>query len=343
MAPALAALRGALVLLLLLALLLAALALAPARGPPPPPPRLGGGGGGRPVRGPKKPPSERFLRYRAWKYARPRLARAPLPPGAPRVRGRVALVVPYRDNPRQGRAAQLGRFLEFFAGGGLGAREGPGFDVFVVEQSAGARFNRGLLLDAGFLAAEDAAARAGAPPYESVVVHDVDLLPDRAALAAYGARPDRPVHLSAPSVYGKYPSDVFLGGALALSPADFRRAGGFPTHVFGWGAEDDIFYDRLAAAGVAGVWDNARGRITEMPHPTSIGVPGEANPRHWEDHMGDAGRGGAAVSGLPCLGGLLGGPRVRVRRAGPPAHVRVLVDVPPGADAPGADIFCARE
>jgi hypothetical protein len=255
----------------------------------------------------------------------------------------VALVVPYRDNPRQGRAAQLARFLEFFAGGGLGAREGPGFDVFVVEQREGARFNRGLLLNAGFLAAEAAAAEAGAPPYESVVLHDVDLLPDRAALAAYGARPDRPVHLSAPSVYGKYPEKVFLGGALALSPATFRRAGGFPTDVFGWGAEDDILYDRLVATGVAGVWDNPRGRVAEMPHPTSIGVPGEANPRHWEDHMGDAARGGAAASGLPCMTPAALAGRLTVRRAAAPPHTRVRLEVPAGADAPGADFFCARE
>lgn len=341
MARALTAIRGALVLLLLLALLLAALAIASAGTKIGAPPRLGGSE--RPPRRGKKPPSGAYLRFRAWREARPRLARAPLPPGAPRVRGRVALIVPYRDNPRQGRAAQLARCLEFFAGGGLGAREGPGFDVFVVEQSDGALFNRGLVKNVGFIAASAAAAEAGAPPYESVIFHDVDLLPDRAALAAYGARPDRPICVAAPGVWDKYPYPEFFGGAVALSPADFRRAGGYPTHVFGWGGEDDILYDRLAASGISRVWDNARGRIEEMPHPTSQGVPGEANPRRWEDLMGDEKRGRGATSGLPCMTDAVLAGRMAMRRVASPPHTRIYLEVPPGADVPGADLFCANE
>ena len=92
---------------------------------------------------------------------RSRFRRAPRPP-------LIALVVPYRPQAEQDRAAQLAAFLEHTARF-LSASAAARFVVIVAQQSDdGRKFNRGALLNAGFREAQ----RLG---IASVVFHDVDV------------------------------------------------------------------------------------------------------------------------------------------------------------------------
>ena len=78
---------------------------------------------------------------------RSRFRRAPRPP-------LIALVVPYRPQAEQDRAAQLAAFLEHTARF-LSASAAARFVVIVAQQSDdGRKFNRGALLNAGFREAQ---------------------------------------------------------------------------------------------------------------------------------------------------------------------------------------------
>lgn len=158
----------------------------------------------------------------------------------------IAIVVPYRPQREQDRAAQLDAFLRhmaaFVAGSG-GARHGvpsltigagiaaPGvrFVVIVAQQSDdGRKFNRGQLLNAGYWEAQRVAGPGG---LASVILHDVDLLPPAGLRPWYAAAPKRhaPVHLAG-SGWGKYdmPGYDFFGGVTAFHPCDVRICP-FPT------------------------------------------------------------------------------------------------------------------
>ena len=143
---------------------------------------------------------------------------------------RFVVVVPYRDTPGQGRAAQLDRLRARFRGVA---------EVLVVEQTREGKFNRGALLNAG--------VDLLPPDGDGVVLHDVDLLPDDDAFSYYGLL--RPVHLANRWVkYKHLRDDLFLGGVVGMARETFLAAGGFPNNLWGWGGEDDELCRRLSAA-----------------------------------------------------------------------------------------------
>lgn len=163
---------------------------------------------------------------------------------------RLAIVVPFRDNKHQNRAGQLKKFvpemLRFLEAGvkklGLvGKRE---YKIIVVEQSDdGMDFNRGQLLNVGFNLAKGAG-------FDYVVYHDVDLLSKKGLGAEwYLWYPEKPVHIGG-GWKDKYSYYTFVGGAFSISVADNEKVGGFPNNFWGWGGEDDAFYNRMSAAGL---------------------------------------------------------------------------------------------
>ena len=131
---------------------------------------------------------------------------------------RVA-IVPYRD-----RAPQLRRLLP--------ALERAFDRVVVCEQAGTLPFNRGAVRNLGFVL-------AGLPPEAVVCFHDVDLLPD----------PDRFRYRLEPpfgTVLHLSGHRHCLGGIVVCRAADFARAGGYPTALWGWGGEDVELERRLA-------------------------------------------------------------------------------------------------
>lgn len=159
----------------------------------------------------------------------------------------IAIIVPFREQPGQDRRSQLKAFQERMADVLRGAR----FLVIIAEQTVdGCAFNRGALLNAGYLEARKLA------PLASVILHDVDLLPSNGLRQLYlqPPRPSMPMHLAGPSSWAKYADmagyeEIFFGGVTALHPPDFERCNGYPNNYWGWGMEDDQLRMRVQASG----------------------------------------------------------------------------------------------
>jgi hypothetical protein len=109
--------------------------------------------------------------------------------------------------------------------------------LHVVEQADTRPFNRGALLNAGFMLAADNA--------DYVCMHDVDLLP----IWADYAWPDVPARLALHGL-GKQHRYFYFGGATAVSVADFRALNGFSNGYWGWGYEDYDLRLRILASGL---------------------------------------------------------------------------------------------
>ena len=112
--------------------------------------------------------------------------------------------------------------------------------VVVVEQCDDHPFNRGSLLNAGYLKARDNGA-------ERVILHDVDLVPDDRLLAMYSEPWPRPiVHFGAR--FTRYNnSDRYFGGVHGFVGGYFP---GYPNHYYGWGGEDDALRRRVRRSNV---------------------------------------------------------------------------------------------
>ena len=210
---------------------------------------------------------------------RSRFRRAPRPP-------LIALVVPYRPQAEQDRAAQLAAFLEHTARF-LSASAAARFVVIVAQQSDDNRkFNRGALLNAGFREAQRLGTLA------SVIFHDVDLLPSAGLLRHYCAPPARGecVHLAGAGAWSKYDlagyADAFLGGVAAFQPDDFARCNGFPNDYWGWGLEDDQLRLRAAASGVRVVRPPAgAGRFDDLDELALLGALNRPAERARKRHL----------------------------------------------------------
>jgi len=160
----------------------------------------------------------------------------------------VAVIVPYRDDPGKSTRYNQWHHLKERLAWQI-KRSNISWLLVLVEQSRdGQKFNRGELLNIGFLEAQRYCEGTGMQEcFESVIFHDVDMVPDTHMLSYYELRPQRgePVHLSAPEILGssKYCDEYgeenpWIGGVLALHPQDFISCNGFALGYWGWGYED---------------------------------------------------------------------------------------------------------
>lgn len=135
---------------------------------------------------------------------------------------KLAIIVPYRD-----RQEQLDRFIthidQFFQDKDIE------YDVLVVEQDNDKPFNRGKLLNVGFLELYE--------NYDYFCFHDVDMLPEDADYSYV----NKPTHMAVEVENNEwellYP-DYF--GGVTLFPTDqFFQVNGYSNEYWGWGFEDD--------------------------------------------------------------------------------------------------------
>lgn len=116
------------------------------------------------------------------------------------------IIVPYRE-----RSAHLAQFLSHMA------IHYPAIDICIVEQAPGKPFNRGKLLNVGFLQS------AG---YRHYIFHDVDMLP---VDAKYETKHNVTVLQLAKSdiqLFG------YLGGVTRFGPIVFKEAGGYHNDYY---------------------------------------------------------------------------------------------------------------
>ena len=142
--------------------------------------------------------------------------------------------------PLRGRETQLKLFLQHmhqFLPAQL-----INYQIFVIEQEDEFAFNRGKLMNIGYVESLNLN-----PSACCFIFHDVDLLP-RDQRNIYSCSLTGPRHICAFVNEFRYTllyASLF-GGAVAITRSDFKEINGFPNIYFGWGGEDDDLSRRVA-------------------------------------------------------------------------------------------------
>uniref|UniRef100_A0A0R3RJQ2 Beta-1,4-N-acetylgalactosaminyltransferase n=1 Tax=Elaeophora elaphi TaxID=1147741 RepID=A0A0R3RJQ2_9BILA len=151
-------------------------------------------------------------------------------------RHRVAIIIPYRD-----REAHLRILLHNLHS--LLTKQQLDYAIFVVEQHENETFNRGKLMNVGYVEA------IKLYDWQCFVFHDVDLLAedDRNIYSC----PDQPRHMSVAinKFQYKLPYGSLFGGICAMRTEQFVKVNGFSNSYWGWGGEDDDLSMRVTSAG----------------------------------------------------------------------------------------------
>jgi len=154
---------------------------------------------------------------------------------------KIAIIVPYRDlHPAQKRAEHLKKFIAYmgpFMEKAISQfNNNASFHIFIVEQSPEHKFNRGALLNLGFL-------QATKQGYNVFIFHDVDLLPGEAIASYYVKNPEIPIHIA--RCWDRYKGEEYLGGIISISGKNYTDLNGYPNNYWGWGGEDDELRRRV--------------------------------------------------------------------------------------------------
>ncbi|KAL1497182.1 hypothetical protein ABEB36_008181 [Hypothenemus hampei] len=144
---------------------------------------------------------------------------------------KTALVIPYRN-----RIEQLNIFVNYMHQ--FLQRQNIHYRIIVVEQNDTLPFNRAKMLNFGAKLAMDL-------NYSCLILHDVDLIP-LATGNLYGCL-SKPRHMSSSLDTFRYnlPYLTLFGGAIAILSDQFKDVNGMSNSFYGWGGEDDDFYQRL--------------------------------------------------------------------------------------------------
>jgi len=141
---------------------------------------------------------------------------------------KVAILIPYKD-----REENLLTMLSYLHP--MLQRQEISYCVFVVEQFDDGRFNKGLLMNSGFLEIQKTFGH-----FDCFVFHDVDMIPedDRNIFLCQ----ENPVHLS--------PSVSHWAGVTMIKPDQFLEANGYSNMFWGWGFENSDMEFRLNEKGL---------------------------------------------------------------------------------------------
>ncbi|KAK0429053.1 hypothetical protein QR680_011162 [Steinernema hermaphroditum] len=148
----------------------------------------------------------------------------------------VAIIVPFRDRNEHLRVFL--RHMHSFL-----AKQQIAYTIFIVEQVAGETFNRGKLMNVGFVEAQKMCN------WSCFIFHDVDLLPEDDRNLYTCA--DQPKHLSVAIDKFQYRGrgDFAFGGVTAMTKEQMAKMNGYSNDFWGWGGEDTDMYERLTLAG----------------------------------------------------------------------------------------------
>ncbi|KAL0281041.1 UNVERIFIED_CONTAM: hypothetical protein PYX00_002156 [Menopon gallinae] len=149
----------------------------------------------------------------------------------------VAIIIPYMDRWRH--LTTLLNYLHPFL-----KRQRIRHKIYVVEQYGNETFNKGSIMNAGFIEAMKDEI------YHCFIFHDVDLIPENDQ-NMYSC-PQMPRHLSVAVNELKYmlPYPELVGGVLAIRPEHYFKVNGYSNFFWGWGGEDDDMAYRLSQSGL---------------------------------------------------------------------------------------------
>lgn len=144
---------------------------------------------------------------------------------------KLGIIVPYRK-----RFKQLQRFMNYMPE--FLARQNLEYEIIIVEQMGEEDFNRGALLNAGFLEAKQRGC-------DYVIFHDVDLLP-RYVDYSYADVPLEMVEkILDPETEEGFQinmadlTDDYFGGVTLFPVEAFEKINGYSNKYIGWGFEDN--------------------------------------------------------------------------------------------------------
>ncbi len=164
---------------------------------------------------------------------------------------RLAVVVPFRD--REHHLIELIPALKKML-----LEQGIDFKIVVVEQVDGKPFNRGKLKNIG--------AHYAFKDSDYFCFHDVDMLPVNANYR-YPSSPLRLIKkFETTWRTADELSDTNFGGVVMLNKENYLSANGYSNEFWGWGKEDDDFFNRLILKGLVPFEDN-EGLYRELPNP----------------------------------------------------------------------------
>jgi len=147
---------------------------------------------------------------------------------------KLGIIVPYRN-----REEQLKSFITAIRNYILNID----YHIIVVDQQCENDFNRGKLLNIGFLKA----MRLGC---DYVIFHDVDMHP----VDVNYKYSDRVVHLvdnlQTPKGFKRVNFDEYFGGVTLFPVELFQAINGYSNEYYGWGFEDDNLMLRCVKAGI---------------------------------------------------------------------------------------------
>ena len=167
---------------------------------------------------------------------------------------KVAVIVPFRN-----REEHLKHWLRYLHP--ILQRQQLDYGVYVVHQHGDETFNRAKLMNVGFSEAlKDY-------DYDCFVFSDVDLIPmdDRNIYGCFG----QPRLLAAAVEKWNFrpPYPTIFGGVTSISKEQFLEVNGFPNNYWGWGGEDDDFYNRVVYKGMSVSRPNEEvGKCKNIPH-----------------------------------------------------------------------------
>jgi hypothetical protein len=141
-------------------------------------------------------------------------------------KSRLEVIVPYRD--RELHMQQFVPYIESYL-----LKNKIIFSITIVEQCNNKPFNRGALLNIGFILSLHA---------DYFCFHDIDMLP----LSADYSHPKNPAHLASKveQFNWQLPYPSFFGGVTLFTKKHFKKINGFPNTYWGWGSEDDELWER---------------------------------------------------------------------------------------------------
>lgn len=149
---------------------------------------------------------------------------------------KLGVIVPYRD-----RKEHLNIFKKHISE--YLNSKGITFELIIVEQSDDKPFNRGKLLNIGFLEAEKLGCRY-------VVFHDVDMLPIDADYSYSSDVLQLANEFISDVDYTKEIYDGYFGGVTLFPIEKFKSINGYPNDFWGWGFEDDELLRRCVENGI---------------------------------------------------------------------------------------------
>jgi len=137
---------------------------------------------------------------------------------------KLGIIVPYRN--RYPQLIQFKTHLKNYL-----SDKNIKYELIVVEQDNGNAFNRGKLLNIGFIYAKKLRC-------DYVVFHDVDMLPIDVDYSYY----DIPLHMATELLttykFKRIVFDEYFGGVTLFPVEYFEQVNGYSNKYWGWGYED---------------------------------------------------------------------------------------------------------